>query len=380
MVDINDVLGAFGQGYEQTYAMANYPQLQQLNMLQQQAKLEQLQGLDPVSQAQIANNQSAIQAREQQQQLEMKKQHEAVALRTGKIAARLRDAGFEENEIIESLSDMDILTGGDGSVFTPENVNTLIDMYSASVEPKEKKYKSVAPGIALDESTGKYVTDKSVIEMAREPQIGRYKSVKTDSGFNLIDTATGKVSKSYSAGSLNKSGKYDAPPGLPPAEEKAFNALPAKEQLSIIKQNLSPEAIAKKQDRVKQLKTAGQVKKIGIDLIDKILNNPELDDVLGKIDGAYSLRLFAQNEVNAIADIEELQSILTSDVMDLMSGVLSESDMSLLRTIAAGGLNRRRDEKEFISRLKQVRATLSNAVITDAAVGDEVMPGVRRVR
>jgi hypothetical protein len=44
----------------------------------------------------------------------------------------------------------------------------------------------------------------------------------------------------------------------------------------------------------------------------------------------------------------------------MMSGVLSESDIKILRDVAAGGLDRKRSKKEFISNVDRILKALQN--------------------
>ena len=83
-----------------------------------------------------------------------------------------------------------------------------------------------------------------------------------------------------------------------------------------------------------------------VELLTKILASDELDDVLGSIEGSIDFRI-QDAEAEIISDIEEATNILTADNMDLMSGVLSESDIRILKTISGGGLNRKRSEERF---------------------------------
>jgi hypothetical protein len=81
-----------------------------------------------------------------------------------------------------------------------------------------------------------------------------------------------------------------------------------------------------------------------------IRDNPELNDVVGSVD-SFRFLPRGDNESNAIADIEEMSNLLTVDNLKLMTGVLSESDIKIIRAVGAGGLDRSRSDKEFIRRL-----------------------------
>ena len=66
----------------------------------------------------------------------------------------------------------------------------------------------------------------------------------------------------------------------------------------------------------------------GVSLLDSILGNPQLGDVLGSVEGSIDFRL-SDSESELIDDINEVGDILTADNLNLMSGVLSESDIRI---------------------------------------------------
>lgn len=109
----------------------------------------------------------------------------------------------------------------------------------------------------------------------------------------------------------------------------------------------------------RRVKKGKQFQGRAVNLLNKIVNNPQLPDVLGSIEGAIDMRLLSDKEAELIADIEEAGSILTADNLDLMSGVLSESDIALLKNLASGGLNRKRTEDRFISDVQAMIDRLS---------------------
>ena len=104
-----------------------------------------------------------------------------------------------------------------------------------------------------------------------------------------------------------------------------------------------------------------------IDLLNGILDNPELDDVLGSIEGAIDFRL-QDSEAELIADIEEAGNILTADNLSLMSGVLSESDIKILKNLAGGGLIRTRSSDRFKRDVEKLRDKLSSQMVV--TIGD----------
>lgn len=99
-------------------------------------------------------------------------------------------------------------------------------------------------------------------------------------------------------------------------------------------------------------------------LTERILNNAELDDVIGSYEGQEDIMVPRSDvESEAIADIEEVTNILTLPNMAVMSGVLSESDLRLLKTISGGAFNRKRSEASFRSDVENVHRILKTAKI-----------------
>jgi hypothetical protein len=101
-----------------------------------------------------------------------------------------------------------------------------------------------------------------------------------------------------------------------------------------------------------------------VELLTGILGNTQLGDVLGSIEGNIDVRLFSDAESELIADIKEAANILTADNLDLMSGVLSETDIKILQNLSGGALNRTRTEKRFIKDVTELRDRLSSSLVT----------------
>ncbi len=121
----------------------------------------------------------------------------------------------------------------------------------------------------------------------------------------------------------------------------------------------------------RQVKIGNETKKRGLELIELLLANDELDDVIGSREGEdkgiipFTSASISGGEADAIADIKELESILTAGSLKLMSGVLSESDIGILTRIAAGGLTRTRTEKRFRGDIIRIKDALSRELGSD---------------
>jgi hypothetical protein len=107
-----------------------------------------------------------------------------------------------------------------------------------------------------------------------------------------------------------------------------------------------------------------------IALLDNILSSDQINDVTGGIEGGFVgniySSIFSQAQTDLLADIEEVGSILTTDNLDLMTGVLSETDIQLIKDLSAGGLNRKRGEERFKSDVQEMRDRLASQIALTA--------------
>lgn len=125
------------------------------------------------------------------------------------------------------------------------------------------------------------------------------------------------------------------------------------------------KAAGKVREEQRRLVKAKGFQQRAVDLLSGILGNDELGDVLGSIEGAIDIRL-QDSESELIADIEEAGNILTSDNLNLMSGVLSESDIKILKNLAGGALTRTRSEDRFRADVEKLRDKLASKLVTTA--------------
>lgn len=116
-----------------------------------------------------------------------------------------------------------------------------------------------------------------------------------------------------------------------------------------------------------------------ITLIKGILSNDQLPDVLGSIEGSIDMR-FSDAEAELIADIEEVSNILTADNLNLMTGVLSETDIKILANLASGGLNRKRSESRFKKDAGDILSKLSLKRVETVNDGNDVTIGRFKVK
>lgn len=190
---------------------------------------------------------------------------------------------------------------------------------------------------------------ENLFPVVEKPQLGRFDAKVVGNTLVTTDSITGEQR-------IEKFGSTaPVPPGLDPKMEQAWQSLGPKVQTELWKKQLDPKTIADNEKKAKQVAKSENVRKITVDLIGRIRRNKELKNVLGAVEGLFDFRL-DPDEVELIADIRELENLLTVENLDLMTGVLSETDIAILRSVGAGGLDRRRSVDEFKRRLDNIEA------------------------
>lgn len=123
------------------FDMYNAPQLNQLNLLQQQAKLEQLRGLDPVSQQRIAESQANIDLAGSKEQRLQKAQESEMQQKSaellGAISYSLRQIK-DPNERLEKAMSFAKLLRLPEDIVTTENIEASAKLYEQSLKPTQK--------------------------------------------------------------------------------------------------------------------------------------------------------------------------------------------------------------------------------------------------
>jgi hypothetical protein len=218
-----------------------------------------------------------------------------------------------------------------GAGRTTQNLDELEAAYARSPEEGDQL---LGAGIQAFERSG-------LLTPAEKSQAVSAGQVSTQDEKALLETKTDRAAKV-----LN----------LNPEEQQAFSVLDPKTQDKLIEESLSPKAKREAKEEVKRTEKGLKVRKQAISVLENILsseNRGALRDVVGTIDGRFDFRLQG-DEADMVSQIKELGDTLTADNLDLMSGVLSESDIMLLKNLSAGGLNRAVQEDTFISRATEL--------------------------
>lgn len=308
---------AFAQGAKTGLGLAQAPQMHQLNqlkMLQAQAELQRQPLLDEQAQLGLDANRAKLQEAQVSQQLQK-------ILRAGTFAEAAKALPIEKRRA-----------------------------FLESLEPIVGKFNE---GEDTDETLDEIISKSEAARKALMPDnapIKRFDTKVVGDSLILTDAVTGQQTVSEFGSNVSP------PPGLSPSDEELFKQLPKKEQQKIVSDN-----IIKRDDRLAKAKTIKKgelLKERAVTLIDSILKAKKLGDVLGPIEGSFDIRLDA-DEAEIITDIQELGDILTGENLDLMTGVLSESDIKIIRSIGGGATNRKRKIDSFRDRMSMLRDAMS---------------------
>jgi hypothetical protein len=302
-------------------AMQKANQAQALNQL----KLQQAQQLFPIEQ--------------QLQQLQMEKERQAINLGQQKQQQIDVEQQRERTLLAGRLAEQAL------SLDDPEMRNVFIQGAANKLGIQDE----FDPSEITNEHLMQLIGAKQALEPVKDgAKTGRYQQSVVGNKVQVLDSATGEFTIS------NLGTEIVRPPGMTDEDYSIYKTLPQKTQAKLIEKQLDPNTIAAKQERIEKVQTAKDLQKTALDLIDTIEASKKLPEVLGGVEGRVDFRLDV-DEADLIADISELSNILLSDKLKLMSGVLSETDIKILKELAAGGLNRVASVDRFQGRLGKLR-------------------------
>lgn len=135
---------------------------------------------------------------------------------------------------------------------------------------------------------------------------------------------------------------------------------------------------AKQAESNQQKEKAEGVKNDVVRIATELRNHPGLERSVGTIQGSGLGQALTINEDSQdfINKFDQLKALLTSSNLDLMSGVLSETDIKILSDIAGGGLKLRGSEDAFRRELEKLGGvTEGPAEITTQADYDALPSG-----
>tara|TARA_R110000851_G_scaffold326445_2_gene495117 strand:- start:1757 stop:3133 length:1377 start_codon:yes stop_codon:yes gene_type:complete len=284
------------------------------------------------------------------------------------------------------------------------NINTIVNSFSGkTVSEKEQAEtrKLIAEADALEVPSvvkpvivakGASIYDPDTKTFISSPGTGT--SVKIPSSLinGLPEDMGVRVADAYSAAGGGKDGMQAAQTEKKNVQED-MRRDDASKSLAITYPNASTDEMAQLQTAVnyaptveKGMENAANVRSNqkatqkasvmtdrSLELINHILDNDQLADVVGSSEGKFGGSeqpsgvfpfiggFISDGEAEAIADIEEVTNILTVPAMEIMTGILSESDLKLLKTISGGAFNRTRGIDRFKKDAGQIRTILQRA-------------------
>lgn len=194
-------------------------------------------------------------------------------------------------------------------------------------------------------------------------KVGRFRQITLpDGGIATLDTATNEVTPVAAAAQVDLS-------ILPPELQGPASKQPPEVQRKIVESFTTPTVAAAGKEAEKKAGKAQEVADKTSALVNELLENESgLRAVVGGIDEMTPTLL--PSSKNAQAALEDLKNLLTVDNLGLMSGVLSESDMKVLRSVGASGLSGSQDR--ILGTLKRMREALSKIKKEDQGVDDLV--------
>ena len=201
-----------------------------------------------------------------------------------------------------------------------------------------------------------------------EMKVGRFRQITLpDGSIATLDTATNAVTPidGGSAPQVDLS-------ILPEDMQGPVSKQPVDTQRKIVESFATPGAIGKGKETEQQAAKAQEVTDKTRALVNELLSNESgLKSTIGPLD-EITPNISASSR-NAAAAMDDLKNLLTVENLKLMSGVLSESDIKILRSVGASGLSG--SQERVIAKLKEMQKAL-NGQSSD----EEQKPNQNRVK
>lgn len=188
-----------------------------------------------------------------------------------------------------------------------------------------------------------------------KPEIGRYKSQVVGNTLVITDSATGQVVQEITKDTSEK-------------EKLELKKLEAQVNKAETEAELKALTAQTEEDKKQaSLDMATQA----ADLAEKILGNPALSNITGTFDAMTPVVMPESQDV--LNDAKRLESLLTVDNLKLMSGVLTDKDISFLTRVGSGlnitDTGIKGSEKAVKARLNDIVAKLRGVTPKKNTVG-----------
>lgn len=249
-------------------------------------------------------------------------------------------------------------------------LNYARDILSGNVNPKAALQSRIAEVEARGgdaqglRKTLELGTDEAIVDAARKDF-----AVLDPQGYKTYQQATTagqpKAATEYER-ALIESKKVDQDLRQQEIELKKAETAAKKETDALRKEKLMQEVTAKQQtlEASKQKKAQDLTSSIAasselVSSIDDILNNPQYIEDLSGISG--KLPTVMPSGTDADVAFDNLVNQLTLDNLGLMSGVLTDRDIAVLRS-AAAGLEKGMSKGKFVSQLRKIKARTQSKI------------------
>ena len=199
-------------------------------------------------------------------------------------------------------------------------------------------------------------------EMARGPQTDPYKQLQME---NMRQQMAQRAQAPKPSALMEKIGVYGGKPfgSMTPEEKKAaFVGIQKGESTAMdaVELQIKQQKLAQEQAKVQSANDTSEkaegLKGDVMRLAQELQSHKGLDSSVGSLQGSAAGQFLTvdSDSQDFINKHDQLKSILTADNLDLMSGVLSESDVKILSNIAGGGLQLRGSEAAYRAELAKL--------------------------
>lgn len=307
----------------------------QPNEVIQSEQFQQLAALDPQQASTLGNLFGSI-----------GQQREKALFEDARAVKTMLEAGHQDRALNLLGSRFDLLqrNGADAS----DTLEIFDDVANGRTEQALEK-------LRLTEQLGVQSGLLQSLKSDKKPEIGRYKSQVVGNTLVVTDSATGEVVQEITKGESEK-------------EKLELKKLEAQVNKAETEAELKARTAQTEEDKKQaSLDMATQA----ADLAEKILGNPALSNITGTFDAMTPvIRSESQDVLN---DAKRLESLLTVDNLKLMSGVLTDKDISFLTRVGSGlnitDTGIKGSEKAVKARLNEIIAKLRGAAPKKNTVG-----------
>lgn len=184
-----------------------------------------------------------------------------------------------------------------------------------------------------------------------ELKVGRFRQITLPDGtMASLDTATNQMTTLAEAPSIDLS-------VLPEDMQEPVSKLPRELQKKAIEDYSTPKARTELEEKEKKNERAVQLANDTKRLISELLANEDgVRAAVGGFDESFFSPTFFDSTRDAEATLDDLKNLLTVENLDVISGILSDTDMGVIRSVGSNGLSG--SDERVIGSLKRMAKAL----------------------